>query len=251
MGKGERQKSARERIKEAQAADRQRDKRRRILTYVTVGVVAVGAVTAGWLYSVSKSRSEEASSMALAPVEVVPDGSVTMAKPGVEKPVIDVFEDFQCPACKGLEEVSGQTIKNLAAEGKAKVVYHPITIFGQEPTRGNSVRAGAAARCVSDGRQWLSYHDKLFKNQPSETVEGFKTGDLVAWGKQVGVTAPDFESCVTSQKYADAQVAYSDKVKKKENLSGTPTVKLNGKALDNDLIFSPQQLREAVLQAAK
>ncbi|MEV0199425.1 thioredoxin domain-containing protein [Nonomuraea sp. NPDC050691] len=244
-------KTAREKIKQQQAAERVREQRKRIVTYATVGVVAVAAIGAGWLYAASKSQSEEAASGDQAPVTVQSDGSVVMARAGVEKPVLDVYEDFQCPACKQLESVSGQTFKNLAAEGKAKVVYHPISIFQQEPTRGNSLRAGAAARCVADGRHWLAYHDLLYKNQPSESVEGFKTGELVSWGKEAGVTAPDFEQCVTSQKHAQAQLSYSDQVIKAQKIDGTPTVKLNGVALENNVAFAPQQLRDQVTKAAK
>ncbi|MEU0568073.1 thioredoxin domain-containing protein [Nonomuraea sp. NPDC005983] len=250
MGKAGRAKSAREKIKEQQALERSREQRKRVVTYFSVGVVAIAAVGAGWLYAASRSQSEEAAN-GLAPTTVQADGSVVMAKPGVTKPVVDIFEDFQCPACKQMEEVSGPTFRNLAAEGRAKVVYHPITIFGQDPAKSNSIRAGAAARCVADGKQWVAYHDALFKNQPPETVEGFKTDQLVTWGKEAGVTAPDFDTCVTSQKHAQAQADYSVKVNTEQKLKGTPTVKLNGTELENTVIFAPQELRDAVTKAPK
>jgi protein-disulfide isomerase len=243
-------KGRREKIKEQQAAARARERRRKVVTYVTAGVVAVAAVGLGWWYSASTTRSEEAGG-ALAPITVQPDGNVVMARAGVTGPVLDIYEDFQCPACKEAERVSGQTFKNLAAEGKAKVVYHPITIFSEEPTRSNSVRAGAASRCVTDGRRWMAFHEALFDNQPAENVEGFKTEELVRWGKDAGVTDPGFEQCVTSQKYAQAQLSYSKKIMDQQKLSHTPTVKLNGTELDNQVIFSPSELRDAVTKAAK
>ncbi|WP_113698667.1 DsbA family protein [Nonomuraea lactucae] len=250
MSKGERQKSAREKIKEQQAAERVREQRKRLVTYLTAGAVAVAAVGAGWMWAASRSQSEQAGGD-LAPITVHPDNAVVMAKSGVTKPVIDIYEDFQCPACRQLESVSGQTFKNLAAEGKAKVVYHPITIFSQEPTRSNSLRAGAAARCVADGKQWMAYHDLLFENQPSETAEGFKIDQLLAWGKEAGVTSPDFQSCVTGQKHAKDQIAYTGQVQKSAKIQGTPTVKLNGVEMDNRVIFTPQELRDQVTKAAK
>ncbi|WP_336209180.1 DsbA family protein [Nonomuraea sp. LPB2021202275-12-8] len=250
MGKGDRAKSARDKIREQQAADRVREQRRRVITYVAVGVVALGAVGAGMWYNTSRSRSEEAGA-SLAPTTVQTDGTAAMAKDGVTVPVLDIYEDFQCPACKELERVSGPTFKNLAAEGLAKVVYHPITIFSQEPTKSNSVRAGAAARCVSDGKQWVAFHDILYKNQPSETVEGFTVDQLVDWGEEAGVTTPGFESCVTSQKHAQAQLDYSKKVDDEQKLQGTPTVKLNGQIIDNNVAFTPRELRDAVTEAAK
>ncbi|GAA3658298.1 thioredoxin domain-containing protein [Nonomuraea antimicrobica] len=254
MSKGERTKtksqSAREKIKAQQAAQRVRDKRRRVVTYVTAGVVAVAAVGLGWWYAASISRSEEATG-ALAPITVQSDGSVVMAQNGVTRPVVDIYEDFQCPACKELERVSGQTFKNLAAEGKAKVVYHPITIFSQEPTKSNSVRASSAARCVADGKQWLTFHNLLFENQPSETAQGFLPDQLKEWGKEAGVTAPDFDQCVTSNKHADAQLAYSKKIIDEQKIDHTPTVKLNGTEIDNPVLFSPSQLRDEITEAAK
>ncbi|MFD1937724.1 MULTISPECIES: DsbA family protein [Nonomuraea] len=254
MSKAQRQQSARDRIKAQRETEKKQEQRKRIATYISVGVVAAAAIGAGWLFAANQSQSEQASAN-LAPVTLQSDGTVAMGNAGVTAPVIDIYEDFQCPACKQLEETSGTTFKNLAAEGKAKVVYHPLTIFPPQMnrgiTRGNSVRAGAAARCVTDGKQWMAYHDKLFANQPDETVEGFKTAELVELGKEAGVTAPDFATCVTSQKHADAYVAASDKTIAANSLSGTPTVKLNGKKMDQNTAFVPSELRQAVLDAAK
>ncbi|MGP3918597.1 DsbA family protein [Nonomuraea sp. 10N515B] len=242
--------SRREKIKEQQAAARARDRRRRLVTYLTAGTVAVAAVGVGVWYAASTSRSEEATG-GLAPITVQPDGSVVMARAGVAAPVVDVYEDFQCPACAEAERVSGQTFKNLAAEGKAKVVYHPITIFSQEPTKSNSVRAGNAARCIADGKQWMAFHDLLFANQPAETVEGFTTDQLLRWGKEAGVSAASFEQCVTTQQHAQAQLTYSQKIGDEQKLTHTPTVKLNGAELDNAVVFSPSQLRDEVTRATR
>ncbi|MEV0625721.1 DsbA family protein [Nonomuraea wenchangensis] len=253
MGKGERAtttRGAREKIKQQQAAARAQERRRRVITYTAAGVLAVAALGAGIWYGASKSQPEEAAA-GLAPVTVQSDGTVVMAKSGVEKPVLDVYEDFQCPACKEAERVSGQTIKNLAAEGKAKVVYHPITIFSQEPTRSNSLRAGNAARCIADGKQWMAFHNLLFQNQPSETAEGFTNSQLLEWGKEAGVTAPDFEQCVNSGKHVQAQQSYSEKIMDEQKLTHTPTLKLNGTEVDNAVVFSPSELRDAVTKAAK
>jgi protein-disulfide isomerase len=249
MSKVERTRTAREKIRAQQAAALAQERRKRAVTYTIVATVAVAAVGLGVWYAASSSKSEQVTT-ALAPITVRPDGSAVMANAGVTKPVVDIYEDFQCPVCKELERVSGQTFKNLAAEGRARVVYHPITIFSRDPTKSNSVRAGAAARCVADGRQWIAFHDVLFKKQPPETVDGFKTDDLVDWGQDAGVTAPDFESCVTSQKHAAALLASSQKIMKQQGLKGTPTVKLNGADI-TEQAFTPQQLRDEVTKAAK
>lgn len=249
MGKAARNTAVRDRVRAQREAERRRERRKRVLTITITAVVAVAAVAAGWWWSVQANKAETTTAT-LAPVTLESDGSAVMAKAGVDKPVLEIYEDFQCPACRSLEEVSGPTIKNLAAEGKVKVVFRPLTIFGSEPTKSNSVRAAAAARCVPAG-QWVAYHDKLFEEQPSETVEGFAIDDLVAWGKDVGITDPGFEECVTSQRHAQAHLDNSKKILDSGVISrGTPTVLLNGVDLDA-AAFVPAELRKAVLNAAR
>lgn len=254
MGKAAREQSVRERIKAQREEQRQKERLKRVATVTTVVIVALGAIGAGWWYAANGSKPEEVT-QALAPITASPDGSVVMSVAGVEKPVLDVYEDFQCPACRAMEQTSGPTIKNLAAEGKVKVVYHPITIFSQDMnkgvTRGNSLRAGAASRCIPGGTPWSKFHDRLFREQPPETVEGFKIDDLVEWGREAGVTGSAFATCVTSQQKAQEQLDYSTRIVQSAKLSGTPTLKINGTEIGNDVAFKPADLRKAVLDAAK
>jgi protein-disulfide isomerase len=250
MGKAARDVSARERIKSQRELERKQQQRRRLATIVTVVIVVLAVIGGGWWY-VQSGRSETLTGQ-LAPITTQSDGSRVMAKPGVEKPVLDIYEDFQCPACQAFEQSSSATVKNMAAAGQVKVVYHPINIFTAEPAQGNTIRASSAARCVPDGRQWMAFHDRLFKGQPPETEKGFAIDDLVKWGKEAGVTDPGFESCVRSQKNAQAQAAYSKKVFDSGVITqGTPTLRLNGTEIDNKVAFSPASLRKAILDAAK
>ncbi|GIH68289.1 DsbA family protein [Sphaerimonospora thailandensis] len=241
--------AARARIAAQREAYRKQERRRRLTMVVTVGVVAVVAVGIGW-WSIAQSKSEEVAGN-LSPIGLQSDGTVVMAKPGVTSPVVDVYEDFQCPACRQMEETSGPTLKNLATEGKAKVVYHMITIFGQEPAKSNSLRASSAARCIPDGDKWLAFHEKLYENQPSETATGFTLDQLVKWGKEVGVTDSGFESCVREQRNVAAHQEFSNKILGEKKIQGTPTVMVNGKPLDSNTSFVPSALRDAIVNAAK
>ncbi|MFC4532891.1 DsbA family protein [Sphaerisporangium dianthi] len=250
MGKAAREVSARERIKAQRERERVQQQRRRIATIVTAVVVVLAVVGGGWWY-VQSGRSETLSGE-LAPISLAADGSTVMAKPGVEKPVLDIYEDFQCPACKAFEQTSGPTVKNMAAAGQVKVVYHVVNIFTEEPTLGNTTRAAAAARCVPGGKQWMTFHDRIYKEQPPESKKGFALDDLVAWGKDSGVTDSGFEQCVKSQKYAQTQADYNKKAAESKAFEkGTPTLRLNGKEIDNSLAFSPSSLRQTILDAAK
>ncbi|MEQ4719098.1 thioredoxin domain-containing protein [Nonomuraea sp. B19D2] len=156
------------------------------------------------------------------------DGSMVLADRSGEAPVLDLYEDFDCPVCKELHTRVDATIRKLAMEGKVKVVFHPVTIFKDEPMRSNSIRAAAAARCVPED-SWLAFRDELYAMQPAPHGEasGFAVEDLVKAARQAGASV---DECVRSQSYAKAHVEESAKVR----LEGTPTVVLDGRTLGNE-----------------
>lgn len=241
-------KATREKARALREQERKREQRRRQMTITlsVVGVVAlIVAVVAIWQSTRNKS---EVYAGALAPITRQDDGNVVMAKPGVTAPVLDIYEDFQCPFCKTFEETSGDTIKRLAAEGKVKVVYHPITLFSQEPLKGNSLRAATALRCVPGGEPWIRFHDRLFAEQPPEGSDGFAVDDLVAWGKEAGVTDSGFENCVRGQQGANEQLSYSAETMRADKIDGTPIVRLDGQDL-GDKAYVAGDLEKAILEA--
>jgi protein-disulfide isomerase len=182
-------------------------------------------------------------------VTMAADGAVTMVKPGAGTTVVDVYEDFQCPACKEFHRINDVTLKDLAREGRAKVVYHPIVLFSEEPLAGNSTRAAAAARCVTDAEHWPAYQDQLFAHQPDEGSTGFGVADLVSYGTAAGVTGSDFASCVRTQRYAARVRQESRTTLARAHVLGTPTVKVNDVALSMDETMTAEGLRGAVVAA--
>jgi protein-disulfide isomerase len=174
------------------------------------------------------------------------DNSVTMAQPGVTQPVLDVYEDFQCSACRTFERGSGAAIQRLADEGKVKVVYYPFTVLNSQQ-RASSIRAWAAAKCVP-ADIWARYHNSLYASQPAQTaVDGFAVSLLVQLGRNVGVTSPSFAQCVQSQQYALQDPPLSDEIMNR-GVSSMLTLKLNGQVLDPRLTSS--QLRQQIVSAS-
>ncbi|GAB3491675.1 DsbA family protein [Nocardiopsis coralliicola] len=191
---------ARERLKQQRIAEERKRKRN---TYLVIGaavLVLVLVVAGGYLWF-SSDRGDEGPE-ALAPQTLQEDGSVVMATDGGgEKPLVEVYADFQCPACKQLEVASGPAIKELAASGQATVQYRPVSIFAlqQDPISTNSLRAAGAARAAADHGRFVEFHDLVFENQPTEGQPGFATEDLVDWGKEAGIDDPAFAERVESE----------------------------------------------------
>jgi hypothetical protein len=63
---------------------------------------------------------------------------------------IDLYLDFQCPACAQYEQQAGATIDELVGSGQAMVVYHPVAYLNRFASTQYSSRSSAAAGCAAD-----------------------------------------------------------------------------------------------------
>ncbi len=152
------------------------------MALTAAALVVVAIVGIGYL-ALSADRKSAAYDGALAPRTLQEDGSVVMAQPDAQAPVVEVYADYQCPACRQFELLNGDVLKENAADGRAIVHYRPVSIFAQQqvPVSSNSLRAGAAARAAADHDRFVEYNDLLFENQPTEGKEGFTTDELKDW----------------------------------------------------------------------
>ena len=62
-----------------------------------------------------------------------------------DAPFIEIYEDFQCPACARFESINGEYIEELITTKKAKVAFHMLSFLG-----GESQLAANAAACSAD-----------------------------------------------------------------------------------------------------
>ncbi|HSF26400.1 MAG TPA: thioredoxin domain-containing protein, partial [Actinomycetes bacterium] len=159
----------------------------------------------------------------------VPATATTQGGPltvGTSGPVVDIFEDFQCPFCQQFEATNGALLTDYAEAGKIQVNYHLASFIGQE-----SVRAANAAACAADADAFPAFHATLYANQPPERTGGFTTDELIAHGKQVGIDSSAFKQCVRDSTYAE-WVKASQHDFDTRGLRGTPTVMIDGKVVD-------------------
>jgi len=158
--------------------------------------------------------------------------------------LVELYEDFQCPTCNSLEQ--GGLSTDLAAKVKAttvKVDYHVMS-FLDSLSSGNrySSRAANAGYCAADQSPaaFQKFHDILYgknadgqNNQPAEHSKGRPDSQLIAWGKEAGITSADFSTCVTSDQHKDL-VAGVTEAASKRGVNGTPTVFVDGKRLNGN-----------------
>ncbi|MTB30744.1 MAG: thioredoxin domain-containing protein, partial [Actinobacteria bacterium] len=99
---------------------------RNLVIAVVVGVVLIMLVPT--------ILSKQTNSSAKIPANVSADRGYGVVFNGDVKdvPVVDIYEDFQCPICMQFEKLNGQYIESLITEKKATVVYHTLSFLGPE-----------------------------------------------------------------------------------------------------------------------
>jgi len=214
--------------------------RRRNVIIAVVSVVVVGAIAAVVVLAISDQNAKSSSKGPTPAAATASNGGIphsagptasAAAASGV--PLVDIYEDYQCPICKQFELTDSATVNKLAAAGKARFVYHAINIIGPNYPGTlaftSSLRAASAAACASDAGKFEAFHDIAFKNQPDEGT-GISDAQLASWATQAGIDSPTFTSCLDAQKY----VPYAKRVDAQASdrgVTGTPTLYINGKAL--------------------
>ena len=158
---------------------------RNLVIAVVVGVLLIMLVPTLLSRQTDSSASIPANVSADRGYGVVFNGELT----GV--PVVDIYEDFQCPVCAQFTQLNGPYIESLIAEKKATVVYHTLSFLGPE-----SVNAANAAACSADEGKFLDYHRLLMMNQKQENSGAWDNTFLASLGQTAGITSQKCSSCV-------------------------------------------------------
>ena len=161
---------------------------------------------------------------------------------------IDVFEDFQCPACRSFtENTEPLVIENLVSTGKARYVFHNYPFLDDRLGKGGeSDQAANASMCANEQSKFWDMHAMLFTNWNGENQGSFSDRRLQAMAETLGLDMNAFNSCFSANKYeADIQ---ADLDKGKElGVSGTPTVFVNEKKVgQGNSVPSYQDIVQAV-----
>jgi protein-disulfide isomerase len=147
-------------------------------------------------------------------------------------PFIEIYEDFQCPACARFESISGEYIEELITTKKAKVAFHTLSFLG-----GESQIAANAAACSADEGKFLQLHKTLFANQPSENSGAWTSSYFSTLGLGLGISSPEYDKCISGNKYKGWVNNVADEGAKR-NINSTPTILINGKEIDRETAYS-------------
>jgi len=198
-----------------------RERRRRRARWASLIAVAVLLIAGGIGYGVYAQHQGGPTT----PPGAV-DGGTGIAV-GSGSSTVDIYEDFICPVCKQFEDSSGDAVAQLGAEGKARVVYHPIAILDGASTTNYSTRSAAASGCAAADGKFREYAEALFAQQPSEGSAGLSDDQLVQIGTSIGLSESSFGTCVRDGTYK-SWVQHVTDAASASGVTGTPTVEVNG-----------------------
>jgi protein-disulfide isomerase len=210
---------------------------RNLVIAVVVGVVLIMLVPT----LLSNRTNTEAAVPVSASVE---DGyGVVFNKELVDVPFIEIYEDFQCPACGRFAAITGEYVEDLIATKKAKVAFHTLSFLGPE-----SQLAANAAGCAADQGKFLDFHKLLFANQPSENAGTWSTSFFSNLSLVLGISDKAYDTCVAKNQYKDWVVNVANEAASR-NINSTPTVLINGKEIDRNVAYN--SLAEFMLAVSK
>jgi len=141
--------------------------------------------------------------------------------PADSKVTLVEFSDFQCPFCSR----AATTVKELKTKYGTKIHF----VFRQFPLsfhQNAHLAAEASLAANAQGKFW-EYHDKVFENQ-----KAIERDALEKYAKEVGLKLEPFKKALDGKEFA-AKVDSDMKLGNDVSVSGTPTLFINGKRVQN------------------
>lgn len=213
---------------------KQKEKKRRIIWFGTLGVVLV-LIIVGFIIQPTSTSKEASFDYANLPVLGNPDAPVKIVE----------FGDFKCPICKTFNQtIKKQLQSDYIDQGKVAFYFMNFSFLGPD-----SYTAALAVQSVyhQDKNIFWTYLDALYENQGDEKTEWATADFLVNLAKQENLPIDydllkkDIED-KTYKSEVDEHNAKADELK----LGGTPTMFINGVEYVNQNYGDYNAIKQAI-----
>jgi protein-disulfide isomerase len=212
-----------ERRKEREAQKR----RQRQITIIAA--VVITALVLGILFVLVNAPAEApipADSAALykdLPQSKTDDGFPVLGSAAAPVKVLE-YSSFDCPHCQEFHTTVTPRIVERVRKGEVQFTYIPMYGTGGI---ANGQGAGRAAICASEQGAFWTMHDALFNWQGLYANQAFSGNRLTTGVDNLKINRAQWDQCMASTR-PDAVLAAAMKNAGNQNVSGTPTVLVNG-----------------------
>jgi protein-disulfide isomerase len=162
------------------------------------------------------------------PVAGAKDGKITIVE----------FSDYQCPFCGQAEPLMDQVV--AAYPKDVKRVYKQFPLTSIHP---NALPASKAAVAAGKQGKFWEMHKKLFDNQRELSADNYKK-----WAQEIGLDMAQFEKDMSAPD-VQAQIDKEAQEARAADVTGTPTIFVNGKRLMKRSFDGFKEVIDAALQA--
>lgn len=226
MSKKHAAQSRAERAAEALIAQERRERMRRLLIVGGVVVVLLLVVGVGfWIQSTRDTAGEQTTT----PAGATSEYAVGVGDKNAPDHVV-VYEDFLCPFCGEFEAQTHTQLTQLAKDGKVYVEYRPFDLLQTDYSMA-AANAFAVVLDKAGPEAARKFHDLLYENQPSESGPFPDSDYLVNQAVAAGATQSDVKKPIENLSFRQWVINATDAASK-AGINSTPTVLLNGEAVD-------------------
>lgn len=151
------------------------------------------------------------------------------------KITIEVFSDYQCPGCSYFEQNVVPLIRsNLIDAGKVKYIYHDF------PIHKDAWLSAESTYCAGDQQKYWEMSSLLFQHLDNQTPVALKN-----YAKELNLNVDTFNACLNGRKYK----TYVEQLQKEgveKGIVATPTVFINGNAIESSTVPSYEDIKNIV-----
>lgn len=241
-----------------QAGEERRARNIRIASFVGVGLVVAAIVGVGFFVAQNErtGKTTIAQDAKLPPGVSGPNFGVPIGDFVEGAPTFELYEDFQCPACRTFEQQTAAVVYQAAKDGRINLTLHPMIFMDSNLplSEESSLRATAAWGCAVELGKPLEYHTALYALQLPEGSSGYSDEILNLAAIGAGLDEQqviEFEKCYKELRYAQ-WARNSQLAAEARGILGTPSAILNDKQLlDSSILFDAAAIETAIRSAAE
>lgn len=173
-------------------------------------------------------------------IEITETGAIIAGEDG--PPVLQIWEDFNCPGCASFEGQYGEQLSEAIQAGDLKAEFHTLDFQNRGSASGEySTRALAAIQCVAAKDSLSAFFDvkmAYYASQPAGQGTEHMPRDLARIAEEAGANADSVE-CIGNvetnggMEKAEDSADHADRaIRDVAGAVSTPTVAFEGEVVD-------------------
>ena len=231
---------------EIRAQRLQKKRKQRMAVMVGTGTVIIVIVLLLGLPSVIDRYRPAGEFVTITPVAYPLEDGRAIGDPNAPV-VIEVFEDFQCSACKVFTESTEVELlaSDYIANGQVYYIFRNFPFEDNNSSIKASDQAANASMCANEQDHFWDYHSMLYANQDTSSAAAYSDRRLIAFADALGLDMDQFRSCFTNNTYG-AEIQEDIDRASEYGVNGTPSVFVNGQRITPGYVPAYSDLVSAI-----